>query len=214
MRLDDYSALLDVARRHSRVVDEAEDLLQEALFVACKVGRIDLTLKDNQQWLKGVIRNLATQQARTAVRRKKRDDAYARDQGICVESLETTATLQGKETSQKLFDSLSPAVRKVAVLALCGLNRQEICTLLQLSDTAFRQRLTALRKAIAPRSHEFKQDVLAYAYASRALPTKSKDMLPLGLIRRALLTCLHHDRNSAPTSLGTHDPSGHLIVFS
>ncbi|MEM0964275.1 MAG: hypothetical protein AAGK21_17240, partial [Bacteroidota bacterium] len=54
-----YTDWLAVARRHSRVVSEAEDLLHDALLIAASAGRIDLDVADNRRWLSGVIRNQA-----------------------------------------------------------------------------------------------------------------------------------------------------------
>lgn len=211
MTREDYTTLIRLARRHARVADEAEDLLQDALIVAIEAARTDFSNESNRQWIAGVLRNLATQQARSAVRRKQRDMRYNSDA-----AQETAEDLQPDTASQarrQFLEALPPAARRVAVLTLHGLNKQEICVLLELSDTAFRQRLTSIRKALGPLADDLQREVVGLAYASRRQRGETNDDLPFGLIRRALIKRLNFIKAGDKVSMGTHDPSGHLIIF-
>lgn len=209
MNLSDYKYLLGIARRHVRVADEAEDLLQEALIVAVEQGRLDFETDENQRWLAGVIKNLATMQARSAWRRKQREENYADDKSDLVAEASTDAA---SERVQHWLKELPASARKVAVLIMHGLNRQEICTLLGIADTAFRQRLTVLRRTLNPQSSDLRSEAMAMAYASR-LSSNKENTLPLGLIRKALINHLKSLHPAAKGTVGTHDPSGHLIVI-
>lgn len=214
MTTADYTYFLEVARRHTRVQNEAEDLLQNALIVAIKNARADLSIENNRKWLAGVIRNQALQDARTAVRRKERDAQYiANDQPDYVPA-DITHAADPSETHNRILDRLPPAARKVAVLALYGMDRKEICTLLSISPTAFRQRLTSIRKVLAPLSSELRRDLLALAYARRQSRSAGKSDLPIGMIRNALMSQLQLEQQQGRKALGTHDPTGHPIVIS
>lgn len=211
MTREDYTMLLRMASRHARVADEAEDLLQDALIVAIEAGRTDFSDESHCKWISGVLRNLATQQARSAARRKQRDMRYNSDaEDVTAEDLQPAPESQAR---RQFLDALPPAARRVAVLTLHGLNKQEICVLLGLSDTAFRQRLTSIRKALGPLADELQREVVGLAYASRQQRGDASDNLPLGLIRRALIKRLNFIKIGDNVSMGTHDPSGHLIIF-
>lgn len=136
-----HAELLATARRHARLAHEADDLVQDALLVALEAGRADLSLAANRRWLSGVIRNLARMQARGAARRKTRETAHL---------AEATTGAEADEDRAALFiwvRSLPPSLRGVAALALTGHTRAEIQSALAISDTALRQRLTALKRA-------------------------------------------------------------------
>ncbi|MEO0556731.1 MAG: transcriptional regulator [Bacteroidota bacterium] len=200
MTSDQYAEWLAVARRHTRVANEAEDLLHEALIAAAKAGRLDLTEAANRRWLNGVLRRQAAFLARTAVRRRQREEvSVASDELVTApEALVGTWGSLGLET-------LPRSIRSVLALALHGLRRDEICAVLGISSTAFRQRLVALRKRLGPLPEDLQREALALAYARRQARA---DDLALGLIRRALFA----SSRVAP-GLGTHDPDGHLFVL-
>lgn len=202
MNLQAYQHWIAVARRHSRVADEAEDLLQEALVVAARQERLDLTVEDNRRWLTGVLRNLAARAARDAVRRKHRE----RDTAESAEAAHPPGTAPGPLPAW--IDAMPTAARRVLVLALHGLTAAEIQSALSLSPTAYRQRLTSVRKHLGELPDDLQRDALALAYDRR---TARGDDLALGLVRRALLRRLREDPHP---HVGTHDPDGHLIVFS
>lgn len=218
MDLEVYRKLLGIARRHVRVASEAEDLLQDALTVAVEQGRMDMEQEVNQKWIAGVIRNLAAMQARSAGRKRTRDAAYAEDENKASTHVEPAdvevSASADSDAREQLLQSLTPALRAVAVLILHGLNRDEIRTLLKLSDATFRQRLSAIRRALGPLPEALQQKALAIAYAARAQRSKATEDLPIGLVRRALLHQLNRLNAAGNPAVGTHDPSGHLLVIA
>jgi len=136
--------------------------------------------------------------ARGAARRHQREIAAAD-----IDEASTQASTQPDPAS--LLQRLSPAPRRVAVLALHGLSMDEIRWILQLTPAAFRQRLTSIRKAIGAMPPEQRAESLALAYVRD--PARTVE-LQFGLVRRALKSAL---RGGA--GLGTHDPDGHLLVI-
>lgn len=173
------------ARRHARRPDEADDLLQSALLAALESGRTDLASPETRRWLSGVIRNRAAFDARTSARRRRRETGWT----------ETQVPTEAASKSDLAMDALSPALRLTALLALSGHTRQEIGWLLNLSDTALRQRISQLKRALAD------------APAPEADPSGP---FAFGRIRRALLGPARRDN----AFLASHDPDGHLFVVS
>lgn len=203
---DELSALASlraVARRYSRVEDETDDLLQDALLAAVRAGRGDLTQTVNYRWVVGTLKRLGAMTARSAARRRMRDERWALERtGFAAlgEPLDTPATGRLREWQwHPALDRLPASLRQVAMLALSGHDRREIGWLLGLTGTALRQRIAALRRRLS---------------AIEALPTPpppggcAASGLPLGLIRRALLPVV-----MASGSAGTHDPDGHLVIL-
>lgn len=186
-----HAELLAIARRHARVAHEADDLVQDALLVALEAGRADLSLAANRRWLSGVIRNLARMQARGAARRKARETAHL---------AEATTGAEADEDRAALFiwvRSLTPSLRGVAALALTGHTRAEIQSALAISDTALRQRLTALKRA---------------AQAGGVRPSVFAALLPAlphGRLRRGLPGPVARRK----AAFGTYDPDGNLLIF-
>jgi RNA polymerase sigma-70 factor (ECF subfamily) len=195
--LEPLNELRAVARAHSRVSDEAEDLLQDALLEAVRAGRADLTQAANYRWISGTIRNLGAMRARGAVRRRLRearwtaDDATQREPEPEMQSV----PLPWREIPE--ISQLPPSLRQVALLALSGHDRREISWLLNVSEAAMRQRIAMLRRKL----QQLETPGAQGPSADRALP--------LGLIRRALLPVV-----VASQSAGAHDPDGHLLVLS
>ncbi|MBD9367273.1 sigma factor [Xanthomonas sp. XNM01] len=188
-----YQALLAQARRVSRNVDDAHDLVQDTLLVALDQGRED------PAWLAGVLRRQAALRIRGEVRRRRREHAVAVADSVPPAADDNEASGPPSELIQRL----PPAARRVAVLALHGLGAEEIRWILRISPTAFRQRLTGIRRALgalppAQRAH-------AVALARLRDPQRSVD-LQFGLVRRALKAALRGQ------AMGTHDPDGHLLV--
>lgn len=193
MDLAQYRELHAQARRLTRRADEADDLVQNTLLIALEAGRFD------PAWLAGVMRRQAAMAARGAVRQRRREAvAAAPDDGSLPDA-------PAAPDPQSLLQRLSPAARRVAVLALHGLSADEIRWILQLSATAFRQRLTSIRKAIGAMPPEQRAESLALAYVRD--PARTVE-LQFGLVRRALKSAL---RDAA--GLGTHDLDGHLLVI-
>lgn len=200
--LSPYLALLRAAAaRNSRVPDDAEDLLQDALLEALRVGRGDLSQSTNQRWLLGTIRNLGRMTARSAARRRRRDTQYALEQS----SPRQTPALADHADHRALRDwleALPPSLRRVAELALAGHDRQEIAWLLNIGQVTLRQRIVALRKRLSAREAELFDSAITG-------PEPSELTLRLGLIRRALLPVVR-----ARQAAGVHDPDGHLLLLS
>jgi DNA-directed RNA polymerase specialized sigma24 family protein len=192
MDLDAYSRLRTEARRHARRAADVDDLVQDALLIALEQGR-----EDDAAWLAGVIRNQATMQARTAIRRQRREAAVAEDNI-------TTVREEMAPSAAALLGRLPPAARRVAVLALHGLNAEEIRWILSVSAAAFRQRLTSIRKALGALPPTQRAEAMALAYVRD--PARSVE-LQFGLIRRALKAAL-----GGADGIATHDADGHLIV--
>lgn len=193
--IDLYRHLRSVARRHARNAAEAEDLVQDALLIALEERR-DALDADALPWLSGVIRQRALMQARSAIRRRRREVAVSTD--------EAAPSPEAVPDATDLLARLPPAARRVAVLALHGLGQEEIRWILGIPDTAFRQRLTRIRKALGAMSPGQRAEALALAYVRD--PARSVD-LQFGLVRRALKAAL-----AGRDGLGSHDPDGHLLV--
>jgi RNA polymerase sigma-70 factor (ECF subfamily) len=202
MTLAEYRACLAIARRLAGRRSEAEDLLQDALLAGIQAGRLDVAGAANRAWLAGTMRNLALARARTESRRRRRETRWTAEQPESA----APATPAGDDRDA-ILARLSEGTRRVAVLALHGLDGDEIRYVLGLKPAAFRQRLTALRRALGDMPEPLRAEALALAYAG---PRRADEpRLDIGLIRRALL---HHLRGSG--SLGTHDPDGHLLALA
>ena len=201
MMLADYRACLAIARRHARNGAEAADLLHEALLAGVQAGRLEFTSAADRAWLAGTIRNIAAETARGESRRRTRDTRWAREQ-----PLETSDAVASGDRRHEILARLSEGSRRVAVLALHGMNADEIRYVLQLKPPAFRQRLATLRRSLGCLPGPLREEALALAYSQPRRAGGAR--LDFGLIRRALL---HHLRGSA--GVGTHDPDGHLLAI-
>ncbi|MFT3805868.1 RNA polymerase sigma factor [Arenimonas sp.] len=201
MDLPTYRELRQHARRYANRTDEAEDLVQDALLAALQADRHDMP------WLIGVLQRQAAMAARTAARRKQResraDDLHESGQEASLSV--THAQDSTRAVLAQLLDRLAPAARRVAVLALHGLNAEEIRWILDITAEAFRQRLSSIRKALGGLSPELRAESLALAYVRN--PVRSLD-LEFGLVRRSL-----HAALAGGAGLGTHDPDGHLLII-
>ena len=194
MDLATYRRLRARARQLSRRAADAEDLLQDALLAAIQAGR------DDAPWLEGVLKNRAAMTARGEARRRRREAASA--------DPEPAGDLPGSESRparESLLRTLPPAARRVAVLALHGLSADEIRWILGLADTAFRQRLTRIRKALGELPPAQRAEAVALAYLRD--PARAVD-LQFGRVRRSLKAAL-----AGRAGLGTHDVDGHLMVI-
>ena len=194
MDMATYQLLLAQARRHSRRADEAEDLVQQTLLAGLEAGR------DDPAWLAGTLRNLAALAARGGARRRRRELA-ASDAADAV----PPGPAPVPPSPLPLLTALPPAARRVAVLALHGLSADEIRWLLDIPDTAFRQRLSRIRKAVGELPPAQRAEATALAYVRD--PARSVE-LQFGLVRRALQAVV-----GLRPGLGTHDADGHLLVI-
>lgn len=186
-----YDQLLAIARRHSRhpADADADDLLQDALIEAIRLGRSDFSDPKHRRWLAGVIRNKAKMAARGATRRRTRDSAWqeARISSPPPDDASVGSVLAG----------LPPTLKAVAALALAGHNRREIAYLLRLDDVTLRRRISSLGR----RLHA------AGLPVPEGLPGLGLN-LAYGRIRDVLLPALLREGGV----FASHDPDGHLFI--
>ncbi|MBA3930693.1 MAG: hypothetical protein C0521_14005 [Xanthomonas sp.] len=195
---DTYRQLRAQALRLCRRAQDADDLVQDTLLAALQAGRHDLP------WLSGVLRRQAMMTARTAARRRQRETRDAMSRATTVDDVADPMTATSPPPSFAWVRTLPPSARRVAVLALHGLSADEIRWILRIEPTAFRQRLTRIRRTLSTQSPETRADALALAHVP---PVRSSD-LPFGRVRRALKAAMR-----AGEGLGTHDLDGHLILI-
>lgn len=167
----------------------AEDVVQEALLIALEQGRLDLEDAETGRWLCGVVRNRARMLARTARRRRHREGAW--------QAIRPERGMPDGAGLPEVLEGLSPALKTLAALVLTGHNRREIAFLLDLPDTALRQRVSALRRHLRARG----------LMAPEELTGLNLD-LTYGRIRDALLPALLRHGGI----FASHDPDGHLFV--
>ena len=129
MDLHAYRRLREEACRHARRAHDADDVVQDALLIALEQQR-----SDDPAWLAGVIRNQAAMQARSAIRRRRRETAVAVDD---IALGPEHGSGQVPRSASALLARLPPAARRVAVLALHGLNAEEIRWVLGINAAAF-----------------------------------------------------------------------------
>jgi DNA-directed RNA polymerase specialized sigma24 family protein len=188
----DYQQLLNLARRRCRSAAEAEDLLQDALVAALADGRSDFSAATTRRWLAGVIRNHGAFRARSAGRQRRRETAWT---ASLPQQLDAPAS---PPSIADALDGLPPSLRLVAALALSGHTRREIAYLLRLTDTALRQRVSALKRHLAARGIGLPS----------GLPGLTLN-LSYGRIRDALLPQLQRQAGL----FASHDPDGHLFII-
>lgn len=190
-------ALKRLARRHARSADDADDLLQEALILALRKGR--LAGRDLDPWLAGTIRNLAATARRGSMRRVRREAAFADLAASIDPAADRSAPAADTRLPRAFVETLPAGLRLVALLAGAGATRAEIAYVTGVGDAALRQRLAALRA----RWRLFRDAGGEGTGAAPVLP------LPFGAIRRALLPVARRPG----VALASHDPDGHLLAF-
>lgn len=184
-----YREILRLARRFVRSEDEARDLVQDAVTIALDRGFEDWFAPERRGWLYGVVRNRAAFVVRGQVRRRRREELSERD---------AVDSGVGRWAWRADFlASLPRSLRAVAALASADLCAAEIRWLLGLTDTALRQRLTALKRAVL---------------AEPETPTEDAPTPPLsfGRLRAQLLAGLRRQNGRV---VATHDPDGHVILL-
>ena len=189
-----YTQLLQYARKVTRHSDEAEDLLQVILLSAVEAGRTDLSCTDNRRWLFGALRKRAAFDARSAVRRQKREAS-----SILTEEPSEEPQAENQISTTDFVNTLPPSLRTAALLALAGHTKAEVAWLLRISDAALRQRIAQIKR----RWRQFDGRHVS------GLPSL-KGELAFGQIRQALLKMSRHNS----VILASHDPDGHLFVVS
>ncbi|MEE9320218.1 MAG: hypothetical protein V3U76_07235 [Granulosicoccus sp.] len=168
--------------------NEAEDLLQSVLLVAVEANRADMTCVANRRWLIGALRKRALFDARSAIRRRHRENLFA---------VSASSSRLADPLPAHFVATLPPCLRTTALLALTGHTKAEVSYLLRISDSTLRQRIAQIRKRWRRiDGHDFAE-----------IPGLC-GTLPFGQIRRALLGPVRSDR----ALLASHDPDGHLFV--
>ena len=160
-------------------------------MAAVLAGRVDFDAPETARWLTGTVRNRARMAARSAMRRRGRETRWQSEA-----LTEPQAGESGDVAS--LLTGLPPSLKAVAALTLSGHTRREIAYLLDLPDTALRQRITALRRRVVQAGLAVPSD----------LPGLTLD-LAYGRIRDALLPQLLREGGL----FASHDPDGHLFVI-
>ena len=185
-----YTQLLCYARKVARRIDEAEDLLQTVLLAAVEAGRADMSCIENRRWLMGALRKRAAFDARSAIRRQRREAS-----AILLDDLQT-----GNEVSTADFvHTLPRSLRITALLILAGHTKAEVAWLLRIPDTALRQRIAQIKRRWR---HIDGQHVPRLS--------SLKGALAFGRIRQALLQLSRRDN----VILASHDPDGHLFMVT
>ncbi len=187
-----------IAKRYSRRPDEVDDLVQDMLLEAIRIGK-DFADARFPAWGHGFLRNHAAFIARTEARRRKREAMLYEDHHDPI--------APEMRLPESFFTPLRPSLRIVARLVNCGLNRKEIRYLLGIADTALRQRLVVLR-----REWNSYVERLGTRADHRDDPVHA---LSSGLIRQSLIQASKYDTDSAAGTssqvIGSHDPDGHLF---
>lgn len=190
-----FAQLLQIARRYARRPEEAEDIVQDVLIAALCAGRSDFSALADRRWMAGAIRRRAAFDARSAIRRRRRETSWQTEHSSADGAQPATT---GPEIA-RFLESLPPASRVIAALALSGHTRKEITYLLDISDDALRQRIRSLKKTLTRNGI--------------TLPQSASSLnldLAYGAIRQALAPLLARHRGV----FASHDPDGHLFVIT
>jgi DNA-directed RNA polymerase specialized sigma24 family protein len=190
-----YEECLRVAGAVSRSRHDVRDLVQTVLLEAIEHGVLDFDAAERRAWLRGALRKRAAFEARTAARRRRRESRWfgarvargVRDARPWVFSHDFLARLQ-------------PSVRTLAALAAADLSPDEIRAILRLSATAFRKRVSVLRRVVREATDAGVPIVAARSTA-----------FALGPRRAELIASLRRRRCAV---LASHDPDGHPLLFS
>jgi DNA-directed RNA polymerase specialized sigma24 family protein len=190
------SALVELARRHSRVAHEAEDVAHDILLSALR-RRSPLEGEAFLRCAAGAARRHGAFLARGASRRRARElssgGPHAPD--ISVESRHEDGTP---------LSVLSPPLRTTLLLLHSGLEKAELRLALGVTDATLRKRFQALR------SHS--------PLARADLPVPDRPAA-LALVRRSQVRLLPRlavtpDGRRGPRVLATSDPDGHGLIFA
>ncbi len=190
---DVYDECLRVAAACSRDRHDAGDLVQTIFLYALEHGLPDLGAHERRAWLRGALRRRAAFEARLAARRHAREqrwqDAHA-----------SADSPRPWRFSSEFLASLQPSVRALAALASADLDSGEIRSVLRLSATAFRKRLSVLRRFVADA-----------AQSGLTVVAKRDAVYALGPARAGLIESL---RRRPQAVLASHDPDGHPLIFA
>ena len=190
---DVYDDCLRVAAACSRDRNDADDLVQTVFVSALERGVADLGANERRAWLRGAMRRRAAFEARLAARRQKREQRW-QDARAAADSPRPW------RFSTEFLASLQPSVRALAALASADLDSSEIRSVLRLSATAFRKRLSVLRRFVAEA-----------ARSGLTIVAKRDTVYALGPARAGLIESL---RRRPQAVLASHDPDGHPLLFA
>ena len=196
-----YAKWLEAARRASRRESEAEDLLQDALIIAFEAGRKPLQGDGDAPWFRTVLERQAAFRARGAVRSRQREADFASAQPQTQELTDTPDHLDPLRPLIGLLADWPTSQRSVLLLALHGLDREEIRRVLDLPDTALRQRLVAIRKRLV--------DSTLRTFCEPFQQWLGKQGGDDAGLRRAALA--RGPARITEFRLGVSDPDGHLL---
>jgi DNA-directed RNA polymerase specialized sigma24 family protein len=191
-----YDECVRFAAASSRNAHEARDLAHAVLLDAIEREVTDLGAVERRAWLRGALRKHAAFEARTAGRRRAREARWH----AALEADASPAPEPWRFTPE-LLAQLSPALRVLAALAAAELEPREIRSVLRLSDTAFRKRLSELRRAV--------REATA---AGIAVVCRPPSAYALGAARAELLMGLKSQPRT--WAVASHDPDGHPLIFS
>lgn len=180
--------ILATARRFARSEDEARDLTQDVLTIALERGVDDWSTPARQAWLRGVVRKRAAFVGRAEARRRRRE--------LLADQLDAEGPVAWA-WQPEFLGSLPRSLRLVALLASADLGAAEIRWLLRLTDTALRQRLSALRRAL--RGHDEAPTVPAAEPPASFGPQRAQ--------------VLSHLRRRGGRAIATQDPDGHVLFL-
>ncbi|HET6340149.1 MAG TPA: hypothetical protein VFG30_43365 [Polyangiales bacterium] len=192
---DAYDECLRVAARCARDRADAGDLVQTVFLQALERGVSDLDLPDRRAWLRGALRRRALFEARVAGRRRRRESRWSDAGGSA-----NPASPAPWQFSAEFLAQLQPSVRALAALASADLNPDEIRSVLRLSGTAFRKRLSLLRRFVRDASE-----------SGLSIVVTRNTVYALGPARATVIESL---RRRPQSVLGTHDPDGHLLIIA
>jgi hypothetical protein len=185
-----YDECVRVAAASSRNAEHARDLAHSVLVDAVARGKTSEV--QQRGWMYGAVRRRAAFEARTAARRQAREARW--------HASTPDPAAHAWRFSPELLAELSPALRVLAALASAELQPREIRSVLRLTDAAFRKRLSELGRAVRTASR-------AGLPVVRRVPAGHA----LGPARAELLSTL--ERHPA-WAVASHDPDGHVFVFS
>lgn len=200
MNIPPIDDMYRIAAQYSRRPEEVDDLVQDLLLEAVVTGK-DFSDARFMAWGRGFLRNRAAFIARTEGRRRKREERFHEGDSASAPPI--------AQLPERFIVRLRPSLRMVARLVNCGLNRQEIQYLLSIADTAFRQRLSALRR-------EWKAHLGREGYRPEH-PGNPVHALASGLLRHSLIRSFRKSANGGRynngPAIGSHDPDGHLFTI-
>ncbi len=175
--------LVDAARRHSRVSHEAEDLAHDVIVSAL---RRNIPLEDAARYLRRAVGLHGAFLARTAARRRAREQAVDRGAGVA----------DTRDHVDDGLSTLSPSLRTTLLLLLSGLDKAEVRYALGITDAALRKRFQALR-----------------AHGRLARPAMVvRAAHPQ--VRRSQVQLLPSLAAGGARVLAVADPDGHGLIFS